>query len=83
MNLAKKHGDIAKDGAVRVRVVGVGANDTLSVRSGPSVGRVGGRHGTEMFVTGRSELNGTTEWVPVENGNWSGWGAGRFLAAVK
>ncbi|MCW1912995.1 trypsin-like peptidase domain-containing protein [Luteolibacter sp. GHJ8] len=84
-NLSKKLGNIAKDGAVRVRVVGVGANDTLSVRSGPGatfsvVTAVA--NGTEMFVTGRSEVNGTTEWVPVEDGNWSGWVAARFLAPV-
>lgn len=85
-NLSKKLGNIAKDGPVRVRVFGVAANDTLSVRSGPGANFpvvTAVANNTEMFVTGRSEVNGTTEWVPVEDGNWSGWVAGKFVAPVE
>jgi S1-C subfamily serine protease/Tfp pilus assembly protein PilF len=85
-NVSKKFGNIGKEGPVRVRVVGVGANDSLSVRSGPGatfsiVTAVA--NGSEIFVTGRSEVNGATEWVPVEDGNWAGWVAARFLAPIE
>jgi S1-C subfamily serine protease len=75
----------AKDGPHRVRVVGVAANDTLSVRSGPGATFpivTAAANRSEMFVTGPSEFNGSTEWVPVEYGNWSGWVARKFVAPV-
>lgn len=84
-NLSKKLGDIGKNGPIRVRVVGVGTNDTLSVRSGPGVtfsvvSAVA--NGREMFVTGRPEVNGSTEWVPVEDGKEAGWVAAKFLVPI-
>lgn len=69
-------------GPPKFRVIGITSGDLLSVRSGPGANfpKIDGiANGNEVFVVGASEMNGSTEWLPIEYGSFSGWVASKFL----
>lgn len=68
------------------RVVGVPSGDVLTIRSGPgsNFSRVSSiTNGTNVFVTGKTQKNGETTWVPIEHGHVSGWVTSKFLSVVE
>lgn len=82
--LARKVGKVALNGHLKFRVVGVSPDDPLSVRSGPGVSFlrvISIANGTEVFVTGGGRMNGSTEWLPIDYGNSSGWVVSKYLQA--
>ncbi len=84
--LARKIGNVVINGHVKFRVVGVSPDDPLSVRSGPGVSFprvISVANGAEVFVTGGGRMNGSTEWLPIDFGNSSGWVASKYLRAVE
>ncbi len=84
--LARKIGNVTSSGHVRFRVVGVSPDDPLSVRSGPGVSFprvISVANGAEVFVTGGGNMNGSTEWLPINFGNSSGWVASKYLQVAE
>lgn len=84
--LLRKVGNLAPNGSLKFKVVGVSPSDPLSVRSGPGVNYdkvISIANGTEVFVVSGGKMNGTTEWLPIEFGNSSGWVASKFLQAME
>lgn len=84
--LSKKGTRTAGDGPPVFMVIGVAPNDVLSVRSGPgsNFAKLDGiANGNEVFVVGEPKMNGGTEWLPIEYGNFSGWVASKFLTAAE
>jgi hypothetical protein len=84
--LARKVVNVALGGHAKFRVIGVSPNDPLSVRSGPGVSFprvISVANGAEVFVTGGGRMNGSTEWLPIDFGNSSGWVASKYLQSTE
>lgn len=84
--LAQSDGNALGVDPTKFRVIGVPLGDMLSVRAGPGsnfpkLDAIA--NGNEVFVVGESKMNGETEWIPIEYGNFSGWVASKFLTEAE
>jgi S1-C subfamily serine protease len=84
--LILKVDNIASSSHIKFRVVGVLPNDPLSVRAGPGISFsrvISVANGAEVLVTGGGRMNGTTEWLPINFGKFSGWVVRKHLQSTE
>ena len=74
--------NVTSSSPIKSQIIGVSPNDRLSVRSGPGVSFsrvISIANGAEVLVTGGRRMNGTTEWLSINFGNYSGWVVSKHL----
>ena len=68
--------------SVRATIIGVAADDTLNIRSGPGMNFRTVfvlENGDQVTITGRVVMNNETDWYPIRIKETTGWARGKYL----